>query len=45
MNTKHKEALRVQKEKARADTRNQVDNVKNDMARGKAEWEREKKRL
>ena len=32
-------------EKLRADLRNQLDGVKNDLAKGKAEWAREKKRM
>ena len=32
-------------EKVRADLRNQLDSVKNDLAKAKAEWAREKKRL
>ena len=32
-------------EKVRADLRNQLDTVKNDLAEGKADWTREKKRL
>ena len=32
-------------EKVRADLRNQLDSVKNDLAKQKAEWTREKKRL
>ena len=31
-------------EKVRSDLRNQLDGVKNDLAKGKAEWSREKKR-
>lgn len=32
-------------EKVRADLRNQLDGVKNELAKGKAEWSREKKRM
>ena len=32
-------------EKVRADLRNQLDGVKNELAKGKAEWVREKKRM
>jgi hypothetical protein len=31
-------------DKVRAEMRNQIDNVKNDMAKAKADWEREKKK-
>ena len=32
-------------EKGKAELKNAVDDVKNDMARAKAEWERERKKL
>ena len=32
-------------EKVRSELRNQLDTVKNEMAKAKAEWTREKKRL
>jgi hypothetical protein len=44
-----KDKIKKEKEKAlekvRADSRNQVDSVKNEMARAKAEWARDKKKM
>lgn len=45
MQNKHKQQMKQKEEKARAETRNQVDVVKNEMARLRVEYEREKKRL
>ena len=45
-NKREKEkAIEKAVEKVRADLRNQLDGVKNDLAKAKAEWAREKKRL
>lgn len=42
---KHKQALKNAVDKAKVDQRNQVDAVKNDLAKAKADSEREKKKL
>ena len=45
MLAKHKQALKNAVDKAKVDQRNQVDAVKNDLAKAKADSEREKKKL
>jgi len=42
---KHKKDIKAAQEKLRAEMKNQVDAVKNDMARAKCDWDREKKKL
>jgi hypothetical protein len=45
LNTKHKTALRAAQDKAKSEGRNQLDQVKNELARARAEFEREKKKI
>ena len=45
MSQKQKRDIKTAQEKVRAELRNQIDAVKNEMARAKAEWERERKKL
>ena len=42
---KHKKDIKTAQEKLRAEMKNQVDAAKNDMARAKCDWDREKKKL
>lgn len=37
--------MKQREERVRAEMRNQVDAVKNEMARAKVEWERERKKM
>ena len=43
--SKNKREIKTAQEKVRAELRNQIDAVKNDQARAKAEWERDRKKL
>ena len=42
---KHKKDVKTAQEKLRAEMNNALDAVKNDMARAKCDWDREKKKL
>ena len=42
---KHKKDIKTAQEKLRAEGKNSLDAAKNDMARAKVDWDREKKKL
>lgn len=42
---KHKKEIKAAQEKLKAELMNKVDDVKNDLARAQAEWDRERKKL
>ena len=42
---KHKKELKTAQEKLKAEQLNKVDDVKNDLARAQAEWDRERKKI